>query len=129
MPAQLDAVAEAAVAQYLDCARANPIMLVHAATAPAAAGAALASLPKELWRLTFKGAWSLSAALTSCYAVAGPDKGELVASLSSEEVFDRAVDNGDEHVIKFTDVAVAAHDRGCVAALSAAMLAVSLITE
>jgi hypothetical protein len=102
---------------------------VHAATAPAAAGAALASLPEELWQLTLKGAWSACAALTSSYAVTGTDKGELVASLSSEEVFDRAVDNGDEHVIKFTDVAVAAHDRGCVAALSAAMLAVSLITE
>ena len=129
VPVELNALAEAAVAQYLDYGRADPIMLVHAATAPAAAAAALPYLPPELWQVTWDGAWSACAAITSCYAAAGTDKGELLPSLTPEEVFDRAVDNGDEHVIKFTDVAVLAHERGCVAALSSATLAASLVSS
>jgi hypothetical protein len=66
VPAELDALAEAAVAQYLGYGRAEPIMLVHAATAPAAAAAALQSLPVDLWRLTWKTTWSATAAITAC---------------------------------------------------------------
>jgi hypothetical protein len=102
-------------------------MLVHAATAPAAAAAALRLLPVDLWRLTWETAWSATAAMTACYAVTGTDAGERISSLTPDEVFNRAVENGDEHVIKFTDVAILAHHRGCVAALSAASHAVSLV--
>jgi len=41
VPAELDALVEATVGQYLEYGRAEPVMLVHAATAPAAAAAAL----------------------------------------------------------------------------------------
>jgi hypothetical protein len=44
-----------------------------------------------------------------------------------EDILGRAVENGDEHVIKFTDVALLAHQGGCVAALSAASHATSLV--
>lgn len=127
VPAALDALVEETVAQYLRYGRSEPIMLVHATTAPAAAAAALPSLPVDLWGLTWETAWNTSAAITSCYAVTGTEVGELVSSLTPDEVLDRAVDNGDEHVIKFTDVAVSAHRRGCAAALSAASHAVSLV--
>lgn len=127
VPAELDALVAAAVAQYLEYGRAEPIMLVHAATAPAAAAAALPSLPVDLWRLTWETAWNVSAAITACYSVTGTDAGELVPSLTPDEVLSRAVETGDAHMIKFTDVAVLAHHRGCVAALSAASHAVSLV--
>ena len=127
VPAELDALVEAAVAQYLEYGRAEPIMLVHAATAPAAAAAALQSLPVGLWWLTWQAAWSATAAITACYAVARAEPGGLQQSLTPDEILDRAVENGDEHVIKFTDVAILAHDRGCAAALSAADLATSLV--
>ncbi len=127
VPAELDALVEATVGQYLEYGRAEPVMLVHAATAPAAAAAALPLLPVDLWRLTWETAWSASAAMTACYAVLGTDAGERISSLTPDEVFSRAVENGDEHVIKFTDVAILAHNRGCVAALSAASHAVSLV--
>jgi hypothetical protein len=125
--AELDALVEAAVAQYLEYGRAEPIMLVHAATAPAAAAAALQSLPVDLWRLTWQATWSATAAITACYAVTGTETGELRPLLTPEEILDRAVENGDEHVIKFTDVALLAHQRGCTAALSAASYAASLV--
>jgi len=127
VPAELEALADAAVAQYLGFGRANPIMLVHAATAPAAAVAALRSLPVEDWTTTWDGTWRATAAITSCYAVGGTEAGELVPALTPEEVMSRAVDNGDEHVIKFADAAVQAHRRGCEAALSAASLAAALV--
>jgi hypothetical protein len=102
-------------------------MLVHAATAPAAAAAALQSLPVDLWRLTWQATWSATAAITACYAVTGTEPGELHPFLMPEDILSRAVENGDEHVIKFTDVALLAHQRGCVAALSAASHATSLV--
>jgi hypothetical protein len=125
--AELDALVGAAVAQYLEYGRAEPIMLVHAATAPAAAAAALQSLPVDLWRLTWQATWSATAAITACYAVTGTEPGELHPFLMPEDILSRAVENGDEHVIKFTDVALLAHQRGCVAALSAASHATSLV--
>ncbi len=65
--------------------------------------------------------------MTACYAVTGTDAGERISSLTPDEVFNRAIENGDEHVIKFTDVAILAHNSGCVAALSAASHAVLLV--
>lgn len=127
VPAELDALVDAAVTQYLGYGQAEPIMLVHAATAPAAAAAALPSLPADLWLVTWDAAWSASAAITSCYAVPEVDAGERLHSLTPDEVVSRAVENGDEHVIKFTDVAVLAHRRGCVVALSAASHASALV--
>jgi hypothetical protein len=126
VPGALDALVDAAVSQYLDYGRGEPIMLVHAATAPAAAAASLASLPVDLWRLTWQEAWSASAAITSCYAIDRAEDRELGPSLTVDELVSRAVENGDEHLIKFTDVAVLSHERGCAEALAAASLAVSL---
>jgi len=126
VPAELDALSEAAVVQYLHCGRADPVMLVHAATAPAAAAAALQSLPVDLWRLTWEEAWKASAAITACYAVTATDSLGPLPSLTADEVLSRAVENGDEHLIKFTDAALLANQRGSAAALSAAGHAVSL---
>ena len=101
-------------------------MLVHAATAPAAAAAALPLLPVDLWRLTWETAWSASAAMMPLRSPRNR-RWRTHLFLTPDEVFSRAVENGDEHVIKFTDVAILAHNRGCVAALSAVSDAVSLV--
>ncbi|MGD0594771.1 MAG: questin oxidase family protein [Acidimicrobiales bacterium] len=125
VPAELDALAAAAVSQYLDHGREEPVMLVHAATAPAAAAAALPSLPVDLWGLTWQEAWRASAAITACYAGATPGERTFLPPLAAEEILSRAIENGDEHLIKFTDVALLAHQQGCVEALPAASHAIS----
>ena len=65
--------------------------------------------------------------VTACYAVTGTEPGGLLSCLMPEDILSRAVENGDEHVIKFTDVALLAHQRGCMASLSAASHATSLV--
>jgi hypothetical protein len=127
VPAELDALVDAAVSQYLHFGHGEPVMLVHSATAPAAAAGALPTLPGELWLLTWQEAWKACAAITACYAVTARPVPAILPSLTPDEVLDRAVENGDAHVIKFTDVALIAHGRGCVAALAAASHAASLL--
>jgi hypothetical protein len=127
VPAEMDALVDAAVSQYLAYGSAEPVMLVHAATAPAAAAAALPSLPTDLWCLTWDATWNASAAITACYAVEGTETGQVLSSLSADDVLGRAVESGDPHVIKFADVALLAHERGNSVALSAASHAACLI--
>jgi hypothetical protein len=83
-------------------------------------------LPEDLWWLTWQEAWRASAAITSCYAVLESHDPSRLLPLTADDAVSRAVENGDEHLIKFTDVALLAHERGSVAALSAASHAVSL---
>lgn len=49
VPAALDALVDAAVTHYEQWAHGNPVMLVHAATAPRAASLVLQALPEDLW--------------------------------------------------------------------------------
>jgi hypothetical protein len=72
VPAALDLVVDAAVIRYGDWARANPVMLVHAATAPRAAGLVLPSLPDDLWQSTFDVAWGVTAAIGAAYRARRP---------------------------------------------------------
>ena len=79
--------------------------------------AALPCLPPELWQLTL-GRGLERLCCDHQLLRNGHGQGRALASLTPEEVFDRAVENGGAHVIKFTDVAVLAHDRGvCCGAL------------
>jgi hypothetical protein len=130
IPAAIDSLVDAAVASYRWNVRGQPVMLVHAATAPAAVGAVLQTLPEELWRISYDTAWWLTAAVTALFAPDAPDRSPADAAhaaRTTEEAVERAVGDGDAHVIKFTDVAVQAHERGCDAALAAAGLAELLI--
>lgn len=129
VPAALDDLVDATVARYLDTA-AVPVMLVHASTAPRAARLVLPALPEGLWLVTYRWAWSVAAAITAVYArhsalgAWSPPAGGLDAG----ELADRIADHGDEHVIKFGEVALESARRGRGTALLAAARACELIS-
>jgi hypothetical protein len=123
----LVALVTAAVQRYATHAHGNPVMLVHAATAPNAVLRALPSLPAELWIPSAITAWSAAAAIHAAYA---PSAGRPAApvALAAEDVFDSAVRHGDEHVIKLADTALDVYAwTGDPIALAASLRAVDLI--
>ncbi len=126
-PADLDALVEEAVAGYLTWGASNPTMLVHAATAPRAASLVMPSLPVDLWAATRAGARSVTATVVLAYRDDEPPPAPSPPPSSAADVTDRAVGNGDEHAIKFTEVALEASARGCGVALAAAALACDLL--
>ena len=129
----LAGLADAATIRYLSYGHGNAIMLVHSATAPGAVLRTLPALDAELWAPSLAASWAAAAALTAVYAPAvpaartdlpGPPSGPHAA----EDTFARAVDHGDEHVIKFADTAADAYARtGNPDALAAAVRAADLI--
>ena len=101
-------VVTAAVRRYATHAHGNPVMLVHAATAPNAVLRVLPSLPAEQWSASASAAWSASAAIHAAYA---PTLGRPhpSAPATAADAFDRASQHGDEHVIKLADTALDAY--------------------
>ncbi|UED88132.1 questin oxidase family protein [Streptomyces profundus] len=94
----------AAAAYYAGHAHGEPVMLVHAVTAPNAVLRTLPALPPALWRESVGAAWAASAAVVASYAPpGGPATPPSGASLDAAEMFDRAAEHGDEHVIKLAD--------------------------
>jgi hypothetical protein len=126
-------LADAATIRYLHYGHGNAVMLVHSATAPTAVLRTLPALREDLWAPSAAAAWAAAAALTAIYAPAAPAPAAMLPGpppgpLAAEEVFARAVDHGDEHVIKFADTAADVHARtGSAAALAAAVRAAELI--
>lgn len=120
----LSDVMDAALQAYAGRAHGNPVMLVHAVTAPAAVSLVLPSLPVALHRRAVETAWTTSAALVASYAapVAFPT---WAPAPSIEDAVDQAVRHGDAHAVKLTEAAVRAADT--VAGLRAAAAAVALI--
>ncbi|MHA4776967.1 questin oxidase family protein [Streptomyces sp. MSC1_001] len=112
----------AATHRYATHGHGEPIMLVHAATAPNAVLRALPALPRELWAPSLAAAWAAAAAVTAAYTPAEAAS-PASASLTPEEVFERAAAHGDDHTIKFTDTAL---DVGDPLALAAAVRSVEL---
>lgn len=131
--AWLAALADEAVVRYLEYGHGNAIMLVHSATAPTAVLRTLPALRQDLWAPSTAAAWTAAAALTAIYAPPVPAPADVlpeapVGPLAAQEVFARAVDHGDEHVIKFADTAADVHARtGRAAALAAAIRAAELV--
>ncbi len=126
-PADLNAIVEEAVAGYLTWGANNPVMLVHAATAPRAASLVMPSLPVDLWEATRAMARSVTATVVMAYRTDEPPPAPLSFPSSADDVTDQAVANGDEHAIKFTEVALESSARGCGVALPAAALACDLL--
>jgi L-amino acid N-acyltransferase YncA len=93
----------------------------------------LPALDRQLWVPSVAASWAAAAALTAIYAPAAraaqadltdPPPGPRAA----EETFARAVEHGDEHVIKFADTAADVYARtGDRDALAAAVRATQLI--
>lgn len=98
-------VVNAAVRRYATHAHGNPVMLVHAATAPNAVLRVLPSLPPAQWAASAAAAWSASAAIHAAYT---PATGvpPPTSPASAADAFDRAAQHGDEHVIKLADTAL-----------------------
>jgi hypothetical protein len=109
------------------------VLLVHTATAPNAILHALPALPARLWAPSLAAGWAASAAIFAAYAPSAgaalaPRAAFLEAPGAVQEVLDRAVEHGDEHVIKFTDTAAEVYERtGDADALAAALRVGALI--
>ncbi|WP_030617131.1 questin oxidase family protein [Streptomyces sclerotialus] len=146
--ALLAGVVAAATARYAVDAAAEPVMLVHAATAPNAVLRTLPALPEHLWVPSLHAAWAASAAVTAAYAPRHPARpqdatgaapggatdapdgasGTDTPGDASADAFERAAAHGDAHAIKLTDTALdVAAATGRPEALRAAHQAVTLI--
>ena len=129
----LASLVDAAAARYLWYGHGNGVMLVHSATAPNAILRTLPDLDRQLWAPSVAASWAAAAALTAVYAPAVPARrADLpdppAGPQATEEVFARAVEHGDEHVIKFADTAADVYARtGRPDALAAAVRATALI--
>ena len=133
VPAELEALVDAAVAAYAGLGHGSPVLLVHTATAPNAVRHVLPVLPSDQWMPSLTAAWTAAAAVVATYAPARPAPIESVVragrGLTREDALQRAAEHGDEHVLKFADTAVEAYDRTGDPALLAATLHVgALIT-
>ncbi|WP_411111378.1 questin oxidase family protein [Streptomyces sp. c-19] len=120
--ARLVELVTAATHRYATHGHGEPIMLVHAATAPNAVLRTLPALPRELWAPSLAAAWAAAAAVTAAYT---PREAAPVPStaLTAQEVFERAAAHGDDHTIKFTDTALDVADP---LALTAAVRSIEL---
>ncbi|MFD3664661.1 questin oxidase family protein [Streptomyces sp. NPDC058659] len=119
---RLTELVTAATHRYATHGHGEPIMLVHAATAPNAVLRALPALPRDLWVPSLGAAWAAAAAVTAAYTPRDPLPYKKI-DLTSEEVFARAAAHGDDHTIKFTDTAL---DVGDPLALAAAVRSIEL---
>ncbi|ARF73127.1 hypothetical protein B7C62_13265 [Kitasatospora albolonga] len=114
----------AATHRYATHGYGQPVMLVHAATAPNAVLRTLPALPGALWVPSLHAAWAASAAVTAAYAPRGAAPlAEPLTAREAQDVFARAAAHGDDHTIKFTDTAL---DVGDATALIAAGRAIAL---
>jgi hypothetical protein len=129
----LASLVDAAATRYLWYGQGEGVMLVHSATAPNAILRTLPALDQRLWAPSAAAAWAAAAALTAIYAPAAPAEPAAVPDppggpQAAEETFARAVEHGDEHVIKFADTAADVYARtGNPGVLAAAIRATHLI--
>jgi Questin oxidase-like len=129
VPTRLADLVAAATMRYLSHGHGQPVLLVHTATAPNAVLHALPALPARLWAPSLTAVWAASAAIFAAFAppeAANPEPAKPAGTIA--DVLDRAVEHGDEHVIKFTDTAAEACTRtGQPDTLAAALRAATLI--
>ena len=105
----------AAAARVLAARDDAPIAFCHAVTAPAAVRLVLPELPSELRHASVAASWQVVGALVAAFAsprqeaesaAAEADAGALLSTLDA-----RAIEHGDEHVIKLTEAARREHQR------------------
>ncbi|MEH1164786.1 questin oxidase family protein [Micromonospora sp. CPCC 205539] len=94
---------------YLRFGHAEPVMLVHAVTAPTAVLRTLPALDRALWAPSLTAAWAATAAVTSVYAPTHEVAPPTVPAATPAEVFARAARHGDAHVVKLADAVLDAH--------------------
>ncbi|GAB2930633.1 questin oxidase family protein [Streptomyces mayteni] len=127
---RLGGLVRAATGYYATHGHGEPVMLVHAATAPNAVLRTLPALPPELWPASLAAAWKASAGVVAAYGPpAGPTAPADAGGQDPAELFERAAAHGDEHAIKLVDTALdmaAAHPADPLA-LRAGVRAIELI--
>ena len=134
VPDRLCGLVDAATLRYRSHGHGQPVLLVHTATAPNAVLHTLPALPTSLWAPSLTAVWAASAAIFAAYApaeaatsgppptlltwppaaaglVQPPAAADPAGPDAVTEMLARAVDHGDEHVIKFTDTAAEAYTR------------------
>ncbi|GAA2328705.1 questin oxidase family protein [Streptomyces cuspidosporus] len=136
--ALLAELVRAAAHRYATHGHGEPVMMVHAVTAPNAVLRTLPALPRELWAPSLDAAWAASAAVLAAYGPPAPLPPGGLPSVPAgatpaeraEEVFARAAAHGDEHAIKLTDTVLdvaAMREAGDDLALAAALQGCALI--
>jgi hypothetical protein len=94
---------------YLAHPEVQPVPMIHGVTAPAAMRIALAHLPDEQQLPSVAAMWRVHVALLLMFTQdAGTERDSLGAASDGgvppwHDLFSRALENGDEHVIKFTE--------------------------
>ncbi|MEV4743048.1 hypothetical protein [Streptomyces sp. NPDC049555] len=94
---------------YLGHPEVFPVPLVHGVTAPAAARLVLPHLPHELYEPTLTALWQVQVGFLLCMTTdrrgEGTDawRAEAADLPPIDELGARAVEHGDEHVVKFTE--------------------------
>ncbi len=109
-------VVDEAVVRYFRYGHGDAIMLVHSATAPNAVWRIVPALEQRWWRDSARAAWIAMATLTAVYTPATSADDTGVSGIAPrpsapDEAFSRAVEHGDEHVIKLADTAVDVYRR------------------
>lgn len=124
----LTMLVHAATVLYLRHGQASPVLLVHMATAPNVVRHTLPALPPDMWAPSLTAVWAAVGAIVSTFAPTEPADVAVSAVGTTDELLERAVAHGDEHVIKFTDTAVESYeDTGDPRTLIAAARAIQLI--
>lgn len=95
---------------FLGYGRGQPIVFLHAVTAPVAAYSVLPLLPRQLARPTYDALWQVGAALYAVHAGGvTPEPLPTASPLAPGDLADLAVAAGDEHAIKLTEACLRLH--------------------
>jgi hypothetical protein len=102
-----------AAARVLAARADAPIAFCHAVTSPAAVRMVLPELPPELRQRSVANAWQVVGGIVAGFASPRMDTERLAetAPPDRDELAGRAVEHGDEHVIKLTEAALREHAR------------------
>jgi hypothetical protein len=99
----------AAAARVLAARDDAPIAFCHAVTAPAAVRLVLPELPVELRRASVAASWQVVGGIVAAFAAPRQEAESAAAEADAEALLQelgvRAIENGDEHVIKLTETA------------------------
>jgi hypothetical protein len=86
-----------------------PIAFCHAVTAPAAVRLVLPELPSTLQRATVAASWQVVGGIVAAFASPRQEAESVAADADADALLQtldaRAIENGDEHVIKLTEAA------------------------
>lgn len=124
--AALLGLTDAAVTHYARHGAANPVMLVHAATAPRAAALVVPHLPDAAAASTWRWVGLASGTMAALYGTT-PDGAQVPAEQDASDLAERVARHGDEHAVKLVEVALESAGRGNPAAAAAGETAVRLV--